>query len=403
MPIVDHERLTCFFFRRVNSVELFQRFFEKFKVWESMGLDDSSSNDEVYEAWNELECPNRPHIEEALQCINDIGREKARFTLTERAKECRIENYKDLTVQKLAMTLFLDHRDEFDQAYRFYMLEKTEKLYNLMGETPTLCHPSAGNIARFKEQLAEILRREAYGPRLLVEVEGRHDGKWMAAIPHQTYVKPDHEFNEDNEIVTRDRHPIYEMILVYYPDNGLLRLKAGRGRKKIKRVAAAFARGILGQDNGFFAPCDIVNFEALKEDGFSFQPEPRDEFQWAKPVKVTFWKRSDPGTDYEIQCKDRRNRTNVLKEVEANGTSLSEIEITSLSICFKFPTNKRDTRTVELAKPNRVSLDETARDRYIEKVLTRWELLDYEAGERLPWTGLSRQALRRRVLRRPVG
>jgi len=54
-----------------------------------------------------------------------------------------------------------------------------------------------------------------------------------------------------------------------------------------------------------------------------------------------------------------------------------------VGICFKFPRNNRDTRRVELVRPNRVGLDETDRDRYLESVLMRWEFIDHAAKTRL--------------------
>jgi len=70
--------------------------------------------------------------------------------------------------------------------------------------------------------------------------------------------------------------------------------------------------------------------------------------------------------EHTVQCKDvRYGRPGILVALAADGVDLSEIEIHGLKICFKFPKNSRDTRTVELTIPNRVTLDETDRDRYI--------------------------------------
>ncbi len=394
MNVVDHERLTRQFFRRVNSAALFRRFFGEFGVWETMGLSEHSTNDGIHAAWAELECPHRDEIEESLCRINDIGREKGRFTLLRRAEECGIEDARNLTIQKLAMTLFLNHRQVFDQAYQFFTLEKTDNLYALVGRQPVTCAPSDASVRGFEEELSRVLRKEAQGPRLRVEVESRHPEKWMAAIPHETYVKPDFEFDHNNEIVTRDRHPVYEMVLIYYPETGLLKLKVGRGRKKLERVAAAFASEILGQDTRFFAICEIVNFEPLSKPGFSFQAEPGDRFEWARPVMVRYNKHSNLGTVYEVRCEDLwYGSPGVLKVIEDDGVDLSEIEIHALGICFKFPRNNRDTRRVELARPNRVSLDETDRDRYLESVLMRWEFIDHAAKTRLRRAGVSGQTV----------
>jgi len=394
MPTFDHERLTRNFFRRVNSPALFQRFFDDFGVWEDMAATIESKNDEIYATWEDLECEGRDEIQEALCRINDIGREKGRFTLLERAKDCDVEDYEDLTLQKLAMILYLDHRDAFDEAYDFFVLEKTENLHTPLGDRPVRCKPPNIRIGQFKEELQKALRRETEGPQLRVEVVDHHPDKWMATIPHQHYVRPDHEFDDHGEIVTRDRRPVYEMVLIYYPDTGVLKLKAGRGRKKVQRVAAVFAEYVLQQDPAFFSPCDLINFEPLQDDGLKLAPEPGDYFEWAKAVQVRYSKCAEPGTEYHVHLRDvRPGHAGVLDTLEKDGVDPASVDIKSLSLCFKFPNKKRDTRTVELTRPNRVSLDETERDRHIEEVLVRWGLLDHEAKVKLARAGQSRRAV----------
>lgn len=390
MLITDHERLTRGFFRKVNAPALFRRFFETFGVWDAMGLDAESTCVEIHEAWERLDVPNRQEIDEALRRMNDIAREKGRFTLERCAEDCGVEDYIDLTLPRLAMRLFLDHRRVFEETYDFFMLEKTESLRTLLGRQPVPCEPTAERIERFKVELSRALRRESHGPQLLVEVAPPHPEKWMAVIPHETYVRPDHEFDEQSEITTRERRPVYEMVLIYFPETGVLKLRAGRGRKKIERAAAVFATEILGQDAFFFEEGQVVNFAPLLDPGFSFAREPSDSFEWARPTKIGFCHRAHPGVTYEIHRKDQYvGAPDVLGILNANGIALSEIEIRSLSIRFKFQKSARDTRTVDLAVPNRSSLDETDRDRYIESVLVRWGLIDHAANDHLARVGLA--------------
>lgn len=389
--LADHQRLTRHFFRRVNSVELFRLFFEGFGVWDQMGLGAEAKNDDIHAAWEDLEAPNRDEIQEALCRINDIAREKGRFTLELRAQDCSVEDYQDLTVHKLAMTLYLDHREAFDEAYDFYVLEKTDNLHTLLGRKPVPCAPASADLARFKDALQQALRSEAHGPQLSIEVAPPHPDKWMAAIPHQTYVKPDHEFDDSGEIMTRDRRPVYEMILIYYPETGLLKLKVGRGRKKLERAAAAFATEILGQDAGFFQVCEIVHFEPLLDRDCRFAREPGDHFEWVQPTRILYRKRSNPGFEYQIHCRDlQKGDTGALAALKGDGLDLSEVEVLALSLCFKFPRNGKDTRTVELRRPNGVSLDETERDRYLEGVLGRWGIIDHAAMQSLARAGFAR-------------
>jgi hypothetical protein len=390
MLITDHERLTRKFFRQVNSPQLLRRFFRGFGVGDAMELGADPTCDEIHEAWDQLDSPNRTAVKEALCRMNDIAREKGRYTLHIRAEQCGLEGYRDLTLPKLAMTLFLEHRAVFDAAYDFYVLEKTEGLHTLLGRQAVPCKPTAGRLDRFKAELSKALRRDAHGPHLLVEPGPPHPEKWIAVIPHETYVRPDHEFDEHSEITTRERRPVYEMVLIYYPETGVLKLKAGRGKRKIEQVAALFATEVLGQGLAFFQVCQVVSFDPLLDPEFSFAREPEDEFQWAEPCEIKYRKLSNTDVEHTVQCKEvRYGKPGILVALAAEGVDISEIEILGLKICFKFPRNNRDTKTVELAIPNRVHLDETDRDRYIESVLARWGFIDYAAKDRLARAGVT--------------
>lgn len=389
MLIVDHERLTRTFFRRVNSPALFRRFFQAFGVWERMALDEKAGADRIHAAWCVLECPNRAAIEEGLCRINDISCEKGRFTLHFRAEDCGVDDYRDLSLPKLAMILYLEHRAVFDEAYDFFMLEKAENLHTLLGRHPVPCEPTPERLDQFKTELVKALRRDAHGPQLLVEVAPPHPEKWMALIPHETYVRPDHEFNGENEIETRERRPVFEMVLIYYPESGVLKLKAGRGKRKLEQVATLFATEVLGQRSDFFQVCQVVSFEPLHKPE-CFAREPGDRFERAVPTQIKYIKVAEPAFDRTIHCRDLGSgRASILLALAGDGVDLSEIEILSLSIWFKFPRSNRDTKTVELTIPNRVTLDETDRDRYIESVLARWGFINYAAKDRLARAGVA--------------
>lgn len=393
MPISDHRRLTRSFFRGVNSTPLLRRLFEAFGVWTTMGLGDDAEASEIFEAWENLRCDHRADIEEALCRINDLSGEKARFALQMRALECGIEGYEDLSLEKLAMTLFLDHRDDFDAVYEFHTIEKTDSLHTLIGDSPVPCSPTPANLERFRVALGAALRREANGPQLLVEVARPHPEKWMAVIPQETYVKPDHEFSpaDADKIITRDRHPIYEMILIYYPSKRVLKLKVGRGRTKVELVASCFATEILGQPPGFFRVHDVVSFEPLLKPGFSFDPGPKDHYESVRPTQIKFVRRAHPGIEYALRCEERfDDSVSVLDQLAADHIALSEIEIRRMSLCFQFPDGPRDTRTVEIGVPNISSLDETERDRYIERVLVRLGFIDYAGKRHMAGAGLPR-------------
>jgi len=295
-----------------------------------------------------------------------------------------------LTPQKLAMTLFIEHRTDFEEVYSHYTIEKTENLDILIGRTPVPCDPSPDVLDRFKKELAIVLKRKAHGDRLKVEPGAPHPKKWMVAVPHETQPRSYLEFDDDDEITSKDSRPIYEMVLIYYHGNGVLKVKAGRGKQKSHDVAACFATHVLGQDALHFRHCDVVDFNALRDPEFSFDPAPEDHFKWARPTRVKFRKRATSEASWDVHYKDDADGgKSVLQYLESQGITLRDIDIESMTLRFMFKRNERDFKNVTLALPEGCTLDDTSVDRFIERTLVRWRLLDPKAKERLSRVGPS--------------
>jgi len=390
MALVDHEQLTRGFFRGVNSTALCQRFFGTFGVWEGMGLDEESRPEQIYAAWSKLDRKVHRELDEAIRRVNDLGREKARWAMLYRARDRGVANWDTLTPQKLAMTLFIEHRQDFEEVYSHYTIEKTERLDILIGRRPVPCEPSAEVLGRFKRELAVVLKRNAHGDRLQVDPGAPHPKKWMVAVPHETQPRTHLEFNENDEITQKDIRPIYEMVLIYYHGTGVLKVKAGRGKRKSHDVAACFATQVLGQDALHFRHCDVVDFNALRDSNFSFAPAPEDHFKWARPTRVKFRKRATPEASWDVQYKDDADGgKSVLEYLASQGIALREIDVERMTLRFMFTRSSRDFRDVTLTAPDDCTLDDTPVDRFIERTLVRWRLLDPKAKERLSRVGPS--------------
>jgi hypothetical protein len=87
------------------------------------------------------------------------------------------------------------------------------------------------------------------------------------------------------------------MILIYYPDTGLLKLRRGAAPDRTR--STAFAETILGAtDSSLPGDRDLT----APEPGFAFA-ETGDHFEWARPVMVEYCG-DRSRTDYRIHRRD---------------------------------------------------------------------------------------------------
>lgn len=377
--IPDHKRLTATFFRSVNSHELFKRFFEKYKTWDLLKLKDDPKNEAIYSAWEKLIHPTKEDMEENLMCMNDISNDDGRDYLTTVAEEVKLD-YGQLTTHKLAMTMFLEHSARFRIAYDRFLVEKIENLKIFIGREIASCDPTESKLLNFKEKLKSSFQHLDQGPKLKVESVSNKDNRWVFVVAYENFLKPDHVFQPGDTIGTQERRPVYEMVIIYYAEKAILKLKVGKGKKKAETVASVFATEILGKRPDHFQIANIVNLDPLFVPGFDFSKRNDDHFEYAKLVEIKFTAKDDRSFRQMMHCTDTNDgRQSVIEKLNEQGLSLQNIDVQEIAILFQYPGGMKKRRTVYLRPPNKCTLDETPRDRYLETVLTRWGLYDVEA------------------------
>jgi len=374
--LVEHERLTRKFYRNVGSMELLKAFYEKFEAWKIFDVDDETNTEELFEQWEKINISNKGEITEELKKVNDIGRERGRYWLSQMAEHEKIENHKEMSLPRLALTLYISNSKTFNKAYELFIIEKKENLRIFKGVSiPPFEEPSELQLNHLKNSFKEVLYKNSFGKRLRLEKYYRDDqDKWLLVVPHEHYMKPDTEFDQKENLVSKERRPVVEILIIYYPAKGILKVKAGRG-KKPEKAASLFAIHILNMDNDHFINTSIIRFAPLYDPQFSFPLDIKDGIEWVSLIELTF---ISGETQYTIR-NDNKDVRDILSE-----HGLSDIEITKAKFLFKFPGGKRSKKTAEISIPNQTNLDETDRDKLIEDFLIRWGFIDVAIGDMEP-------------------
>jgi len=386
----EHKRLTAGFFRSVNSPELFKQFFDRFGAWEGLSLKEKPKNDDIFAAWDFSPHPKRPEMKEELCCMNDIACEDGRAYILSAAEVTKLPNYQDLTLHQMTMRLWLNHPKHFAEVYELFQVEKTDSLKILKGEAPVPCNPDKADLERFAKGLQQILRKGSEGPRLKLEPGPKTDDKYVLVVPHEHFMKPDSIFKDEKTIVTKERRPVYEMVLIYYPKKGLLKLKVGgKGLTKAEAVGLIFGTELLHKKSGHFKATEIISFEPLFRSDFSFPRRPTDEFEWAKVVYVNYTDKRNKTFVHTIKCTNTlsgiQDVTDQLKKYGV--TSYTDIEVKSIALQFYFKNGgRKKNKTVVLTRPYSYNLDETPRDLHVEEALSRWGFIKLGAHEHVTTT-----------------
>lgn len=240
-------------------------------------------------------------IQEDFRRINDIC-EKGKALLVRAYKYFDIPRDDSLTLQGLAMKLFLDHREAFDYAYAWYCY------YNTSGKISE--YRISGDFKLTKEKLDSFHKETkawysdlAKGHECLI-VHYDEENSTVILIKHGSYVRTVAYWKEDKIEILSFR-PANEDILLYDRKKHILSIKASFPKAR-EQYIKTFSRCIMG-DESLASGEDrdtIYTLEPLKNGSFSW-----DGNENIKEIILTEIKLELPGSTepvMRISSKDMR-------------------------------------------------------------------------------------------------
>jgi hypothetical protein len=252
--------------------------------------------------------------------------------------------------ESMAMRLFVDHPEAFKCAYALY------SWYNCPGRMSEYRMPTQAfevtdaRLNKFREEIRDWFRRLAKGDVTNVEVYER-DGVTVILVTHGSYVRTVAEWQGD-EVTIRSFRPATEDILLYDPEEKVLRIKATLAKDRTQYVQS-FAGHVLED-------VSVVD-EAQEQPAYTLEPFQTGKFDFGGNEEITqvvlLEARVELGgeTEPRVQLKSAdlcRSLDEDLKHF-----SLAMGDLTYVKLRFHLAANGKETHeNVEIAPPERSDL-----------------------------------------------
>lgn len=356
------------FFRKTNKA-LLGRFFAQYSVLGDLEWNkrEDTDVDDIDDSYRALPNDVRIKIEADLETLNDLASQRGMPCMIDVSRQWKID-CRDITAHDLAMVLFLDHREALDIAHSWWTIDHFQGYSDFRGRQPVnIATPDAGR-ARFKAAFSEFMNSLEKGININIDVY-KDTNKIAYVACHEDYVKSVERFHKHKLKVVKDR-PVFYATMVYYPHLGKLKVK-GTKNDLIEFARDAFAEHILGEKTFFQHPDMrlIYDLDRFKQP-WIFETDPADGIEWVHVTGIQF--HPTKGIKDTIEVKSQTNLEGRLRDMNID---LSVAEITSVSLCLKFPGKGRSgSRTVNLSMPNRNNLGDSKNDQLIERYLVEWEI-----------------------------
>lgn len=328
--------------------------------------------------WSRLDSEENPHRTADLTnlpLLNEMAGEKG-FAHMWRICEAEKLDFlltSETTGHSLALSLFLDHPDIFDEAYTTFHLDYLEGWQVYAGKDISEYVDNL-DVARkqFQQELFKKLKKQGLGDAMQVDVYVKPE-RLILDIKYAGQLIRQEDFDHSGQLQVRTARKPLEMGLAYYPSSGLLKVKTPRGLDLLNRtIYEAFARAYLKQPDALLTlnadhRIHLDEFK-VRED---FPTLAEEEIRGVKVTGVTLtpWR----GSSSRLILRDT---SGALKVLPRYSIVLFHAVLHMIAIQFEFEGKGRSRfRTVTMTDKNRIDTNNSARDAVIETCLKRWGVL----------------------------
>lgn len=299
-----------------------------------------------------------------FQRVNDIALDGAAI-LSRACRKYGLE-MNGLAPEGMAMSLFLDHRDAFDFAWSRYLLYGSASRLSVHPMPLGPIRITTVQVSLLEEGVKAYFANQAKGEQCIVR-QFEDDGQTVILIKHGTYVHTI-PFWKGDEVRVTSLRPALEDVLVYEPDAGVLRVKAGLSKDR-EEYLRLFALCVGGDERLADAAVqgEVFSLEPIQNGSFDFSGEGPITKVRLRRVRMIIYGVTDLVADFRSP--------DVLRSFERDipGFGVSSGLVTMARLCFHvhYPDERPTTVTFTIEPPATTDLAERRHADEIFRYLTR--------------------------------
>lgn len=300
------------------------------------------------------------------QRINDLATDEGQEILIKICQQFNLDSidYMNITPIDLSSMVFITDSQAFISAENLNNIDSVDKFSDYKGDKKTT--PNHSSIKFMEKELEKYFISKGKGN--VVEIEPYNfTNRIVYFVKYGERIK-DVSILEADKFQNRKLRLSREIILVFYPDRKLLRVKAPT--KALKNLLVNnFARHILKDENYFINSGSAIYYNLKKVfelNSFEQTLNP-DEVESVALKELTLKHTS------EDKSKITFTDINVLRQLEETESRIELYKPIKVKIQFKLKDfGKLNSRTIEIATPNISNLNDTERDDLIMSYLAKW-------------------------------
>jgi len=362
-------------FFRYTPNALLARYFKQQKLFTDLDFSTmkEAELEPLYEAWEKLDIKKRKRVDAELKTINDLSCKKGILAVIDEApyqfrespeqippfidKLSKLKNHYDR-----AMTIFLDHKEFWPAASRFYQADNLSywRKRSHMGHKPAAVDKAS--IDQLAEEMGTYFHdTETCGKNCEVEPYRRGDLDYFFCFPEDHSQKQPEWVKGKFKAVPHT--PAFVIVLVYSQERGALDINYQGSKKILEPLQTMFATNILKLDKLPPNPKDSREYDLniLANKDFSFAIKPGSSITGVTVKKIRLSAKYIKGERLTLEADTNTNNLAVYELMEKLGEPFkaSQYNITQVDLAVSFSKEDKSTpksAPITIGHPNSCSL-----------------------------------------------
>ncbi|HOT74095.1 MAG TPA: hypothetical protein PLW42_12465, partial [Anaerohalosphaeraceae bacterium] len=378
-------------FFRIVSATLLQKYFEPNHLLTD--FDWSLENDMLADALNaEIEKLSDNHaaiIEQDFATISDLANEESILGMIEIAHSLydNADPIIDRMIQQSGflnqvLWISLEQPDVYTWAVRMERMEKMTFKEDCLVGKGLHCSTDEESVEKLKERIQKFFKRQRRGRNCQIDVYVRQNPiRYCFFAYPEDYPKRDLTYRS-SRLVSDVRRPVLEIVFVYEPENGNLKVHASRMRK-VEVMQAAFCKAILGLPGIPDGSTRVYDLTNLLDPAFRFPTDPKDQVD---EVSLRMLKTAlDKNRNRKITCEGNPKnggaelvRNMMMEAIAACGGKDRFAGVLAAKITMKSKAidgGRKKSVTFILTVPSGSTLEDKPHHHIVRKYLEKWGLV----------------------------
>ena len=238
-----------------------------------------------------------------------------------------------------------------------------------------------------KEALAKaisqyLMTTHGRGENCVVETHDHYEGKVLFVALPEDYVRPDLHYESDR-LIRSTKKPSFEIIFIYYPNEGKIELSCKGGKKRQIALFNIFNQTVLQDSKPILGYQTLYDLDKVLNDNFELVTKLEDEIETVQVKKIRLTDRHNKTRQIYLQIEGKGIKP-IQEETKQRNVDLKTFKVTQVSFGLKFPgKGRKGSVTMELTAPDKCNLNESDLHKRAKHYIAYWGL-DYQATDQDP-------------------